>query len=258
MRQIGATSFFILSSLCFMLSSCSSDSDAVSNLTNLTDQITGFQSASIDTVKTVVYDASTSEQYILSKGGLSTTGVFGVVLPTATSSSLYYIADQFKSASYSSSYYSYVFTANVTVSNSAAAVCILDLISYKDQTANGYLYKANDSIKNQYASGFVRSYYYYSSKAVTIQGSTTYALTQNSGSSKYTTNQVKHYELNLSKGWNEVAVTCNAYENTGTSLTSEYSYSSTIPSGMVWRWFSSARSAVKQKGLGLRSEEIPE
>ena len=104
------------------------------------------------------------------------------------------------------------------------------LIAYKSNSLVGYIYKTDmndDPLSSSFVNGTLLIFMY-SDRACTIKD----------------TNTSHSFDLNLKKGWNEVAGT---YQQSSSTL----SYTTKIPSNLKWKYFPYSTS------MGIKKFQLP-
>lgn len=101
------------------------------------------------------------------------------------------------------------------------------LFAYKNQKVIGELRKTNFTHNTTSLFGDIYVVLFYVNTSCSIIGTQT----QTSGSGKY----IQLWDLNLKKGWNEVAIKTTEYSTTATSTNRTTVASTTIPPDLKWR-----------------------
>jgi hypothetical protein len=216
MKRIFKTVFFV-AALSFTLVGCND----MSNGGALSGTIADYTAGSVDTIKCI----STDKAVLIGKCGVSAKGVFSIILAIPSDASRIGKGPD-----------------KVVVSDTTALVSGAFMYVYKNRNEIGTFAKCNYTHTSSTVTvGDAVVMLLYTSKSFTIKGT--------ESNMDGSVSEITTYDLKLSKGWNEVVGTITQYSATKESMT----LSSTIPTNLKWRYFSTTPSYIKRLKIpGIR------
>lgn len=134
-------------------------------------------------------------------------------------------------------------SSSVVVSDPTTKTTFGTMYAYKNDTELGMLVKCNITDLLAFTTeGAAIAQFMYADKPCTVKG------TENeTDGGDYIATTI--YDLNLKKGWNEVVQIIDEYVITSSSLKLKTTISTSIPSGLKWRYFSTTQYQVKKSRI---------